>query len=710
MPVVRQAILAASVLGALAGCGASTEPTTNPVPTVTSVTGVAAVAGDTLVITVNGTGYVRASVVSVNDRPADTRYVNTRRLEARLFIGGAREVTVAVVVTNPAPGGGASDNRVLSWTTAPTPVPTVTSLSPAFAMVGEDSVVVRLTGSGFVKESVAYLQDFLIGNLALRVLSPTSATAIVRRPVLASQRAVSLVVFNPAPGGGESAPVKFEVRAPVPVLTALRQTSEVLGGASLALTVDGTGLMDSSVVQVNGTARATRRTGPGTLEATLSSADLADPGTLQITIATAGPGGGVSAALPFTVTAGVPALTVLPLRGGTALPQFPLAVHGQRFSRTSVMRWNGIDLPTTYQSGRRLLASVPAALASATGTASISVVTPGAGGGSSSSLPFTVRPFTAGPATSTSFSIRAQDLTYSDVTGTVFATVSAFDATYPDRLIEIDPNTFAVLRTVAIGTSLSAIAASDDGRLLYIGVNDQNAVRRVDATTLGPWLNLPLGTDTTFGGPVATNIAVIPGQPRSIVVSRRTRSPLGAPLGSVVFDDAVPRASAGTPGASGARLAFAGNDTLLYSYFASNGGSFSLYRHRVDASGLTQLGSVATIASTLWTAMGAGERIYGSDGTILDGESLAQVGFFARGASAVYADATLGRGYAMFSRRIEVFDLNSLVSLASVDVPQATAGPLALGPIARMVRCGSQCLAWTDNVRIVIARSSSFGP
>lgn len=71
-------------------------------------------------------------------------------------------------------------------------------------------------------------------------------------------------------------------------------------------------------------------------------------------------------------------------------PAFSLAVTGQGFVPASVVHWNGTGLPTTFQDGQHLLASVSAALAAVPGPVAVSVYSPAPGGCESNALTFQV--------------------------------------------------------------------------------------------------------------------------------------------------------------------------------------------------------------------------------------------------------------------------------------------------------------------------------
>ena len=90
----------------------------------------------------------------------------------------------------------------------------------------------------------------------------------------------------------------------------------------------------------------------------------------------ANPAPELSSVTPATARAGVP-LTI--------------ALAGAGFNAFSVVRWNGVDVPTVADNTTHLHADVPAGVI-ATGTAQVSVFNPLPGGGASAALPVTVLP------------------------------------------------------------------------------------------------------------------------------------------------------------------------------------------------------------------------------------------------------------------------------------------------------------------------------
>lgn len=93
---------------------------------------------------------------------------------------------------------------------------------------------------------------------------------------------------------------------PVPILTGLAPTSTTAGGAGFTLMLTGTKFVVASVVQWNGSPRATTLVTSSTLTAAITTIDLANAGTSSLAIQNPTPGGGISGAMVFTINPPLP--------------------------------------------------------------------------------------------------------------------------------------------------------------------------------------------------------------------------------------------------------------------------------------------------------------------------------------------------------------------------------------------------------------------
>src|SRR5215467_2544523 len=89
---------------------------------------------------------------------------------------------------------------------------------------------------------------------------------------------------------------------PVPLINApLLPDAAKPGGAGFTLIVNGTGFVSGSLVNWNGSARATTFVSASELTANILASDIANPGTASVTVVSLGPGGGTSNVAFFEV-------------------------------------------------------------------------------------------------------------------------------------------------------------------------------------------------------------------------------------------------------------------------------------------------------------------------------------------------------------------------------------------------------------------------
>ncbi|MGH3368539.1 MAG: IPT/TIG domain-containing protein, partial [Nocardioidaceae bacterium] len=313
-------------------------------------------------------------------------YVSATQLTATIPAADiAAAGTAQVTVFTPAPGGGASSPQTFTITN---PAPTLTGMSPSLAVAEGPSFALTVTGTNFLAASVVRWNG---AARATTLVSATQLTATIAAADIATAGTAQVTVFNPAPGGGASSPQTFTITNPVPTTAGLSPSLAGAGSPGFTLTVTGTNFVGSSVVRWNGAARSTTYVSATQLTATITAADIAAAGTAQVTVITPAPGGGTSNAQAFSITNPLPATTDLNpaflVAGGSG---FTLTVTGTDFVAASVVRWNGAARPTTDVSATQLTAAISAADIAVAGTATVTVVTPAPGGGTSNAQTFTV--------------------------------------------------------------------------------------------------------------------------------------------------------------------------------------------------------------------------------------------------------------------------------------------------------------------------------
>ncbi|RPI13947.1 MAG: hypothetical protein EHM60_07875 [Lysobacterales bacterium] len=267
-------------------------------------------------------------------------------------------------------------------------VPVITSLTPSNAAVGGPAFTLGVAGVNFAPGAVVAWNG---SDRPTTYESALRLTASIAAADITQAGTAQVTVRNPAPDGAVSAPVAFAIGNPVPTLASLDPGTATAGGPGFSLTVTGTGFMAGSVVAWNGSERPTTVVSATQLRATIAAADIANAGTVQVSVRNPAPGGGTSAAAPFAVAAPPPVLTAIEptvvAAGGTA---FTLTLRGSNFLDGAVARWNGQPLETTLRSSTELSAHVAAARLLTLGEVAINAVNPAPSVGASANLPLHV--------------------------------------------------------------------------------------------------------------------------------------------------------------------------------------------------------------------------------------------------------------------------------------------------------------------------------
>jgi len=176
----------------------------NLAPTVTSLSPASAMEGSQAqTLTINATNSVSALTVTYNAVAHTVTFVSPTELLSAS--DQAKADSFAVVVTNPAPGGGKSVAVDLN---ADSPTPTITILTPASVTAGAAAQTQTITGSSFVSTSTV-----IYNGVAHTVtfVSATEQKSTLRTTDEAKAGTYAAVGTNPAPGGGASNAKNFTV-------------------------------------------------------------------------------------------------------------------------------------------------------------------------------------------------------------------------------------------------------------------------------------------------------------------------------------------------------------------------------------------------------------------------------------------------------------------------------------------------------------------
>ncbi len=269
----------------LGGVGNNSAPTLSSFSPASSTVGAGA-----LTLTLQGSNFLSTSTVTYNGAAHPATYVSASALT--ITLSAVDQVTAgsyAVVVTNPAPGGGKSTLNFL----VNNPAPTLSSFSPASSTVGAGALTLTLQGSNFLSAStVTY-------NGAAHPATYVSASALTITLSAADQATAgsyAVVVTNPASGGGSST-LSFPVNTAAPVITSATTASGTVGASfSYQITAKNT---PTSYGAAGLPAGLTVSTGTGLISGTPTAA-----GTSTVTLSATNSTGTGTASLTLTITGG----------------------------------------------------------------------------------------------------------------------------------------------------------------------------------------------------------------------------------------------------------------------------------------------------------------------------------------------------------------------------------------------------------------------
>lgn len=349
--------------------------------------------GSALSVLLNGDGFVASSIARTNEAERETAFISNNQLRVTLLpedIAGAREISITV--SNPGEGGGVSNALslfIVQRAPGDNVKPSIFGLTPATVLVGRLPFALKLTGSGFARDSVVRIKG---QDRKTRFVSETQLEATVTAADLATVGEIPVLVYNPPPGGGASTELKLGVRKPNPVPHVGELSLEENASGGYTLTINGTNFLRDSEVRVNGSRRSATFVGATKFTVALSLQELAAAaGTLLVVVVNPPLGGGKSSPASLAITGiSIPAnrapslFSITPSVVAVGSPGFLLKASGSGFLSGSVLQLNGRALATTVVNSSQLTATVNASDLTRVARLEVRALNPDSGGEKSS--------------------------------------------------------------------------------------------------------------------------------------------------------------------------------------------------------------------------------------------------------------------------------------------------------------------------------------
>lgn len=371
--------------------------------------------GSSFVLTINGAGFVGdgGDIVRWNDSPRPNIWLSTTQLQVTvpasdIASGGIATITVTNAFAQPQ-----LTSAPASFTIS-NPTPNLANLSPNSRVAGSSAFTLTVNGANFVPASVVRWNG---SNRNTTFVSGTQLLASISASDVASPGNATVVVNNPAPGGGTSSSLSLSITIPrFTVVPNVLNFGDVIVGSTVSRTLT---ISNQEAVSVQLSA-STSAGSPYVVSPTTVS--LAPNGSATATIRFTPPAATSYDALASFLVPGAGGETVVSLsgRGVSSLLTFQYTVPGQ--TPVSVVSGGTIPLPSADVGGSSSIqfqvsnpGPPPASIAS---IGSNSALFPLA---NLPSLPQTLT-----PNGSLSFSIRFQPTAAGSASGTLSINNSAF--------------------------------------------------------------------------------------------------------------------------------------------------------------------------------------------------------------------------------------------------------------------------------------------
>jgi len=218
-------------------------------------------------------------------------------------IGGSANVGVAIADSpDPATAGSNLTYTITASNAGPDPATTVTVTDVLPVNVNHVSATPSqgtCSGTSTVTCNLGTIANGAQATVSL-VVQPTGTGAVTNTATVTTTSTDSVP-------GNDSATANTTVSTnAVPAIANLSPTTQAPGAGAFTLTVNGSGLVAGSVVNWNGAPRTTTFVSTSRVTAAILAGDILAAGTANVTVFNPAPGGGTSAATPFSIAAPPP--------------------------------------------------------------------------------------------------------------------------------------------------------------------------------------------------------------------------------------------------------------------------------------------------------------------------------------------------------------------------------------------------------------------
>ncbi|MDX6384781.1 MAG: hypothetical protein QOK48_2354 [Blastocatellia bacterium] len=278
-------------------------------------------------------------------------------------------------------------------------------------------------------------------------------------------------------------------------------------------------------------------------------------------------------------------------------------------------------------------------------------------------------------------SLATKDIVYDPVGARIYATVPS-SAANGNSIAQIDPFAGTLGASVFIGSEPGRLAISDNSQYIYAALDATATVRRFDIAAQTAGLEFPLGSDSFKGTYYVEDLAVLPGQPESIAVSRMYKSGSPRHAGVGVYDNGVRRATT-TATLSGSNvIESSASAATLYGY-NNESSEFGFRKMSISNSGVAVVSTTQGVISGFGVDISyANGLVYSTNGRVINPETATLLGSFPSivSGSLVVPDPGASRVYFLTGSgsstlTLKAFNLTTFLPTGSLSIPGVSGTP-----------------------------------
>jgi trimeric autotransporter adhesin len=385
-----------------------------------------------------------------------------------------------------------------------------------------------------------------------------SATTNFTASLAITQTGVTAAITIPLQGTGGN---------PFPTVTSLSPPTVYVNNPTTTITINGSGFLATSTASLTTYPNSTTITLPTTfvsatqIKVQVPDTDLSNQGQLNLYVTNPAPGGGTTSTSLQVISPepSISSTSPTSIVAGTASE--PIVITGQNFAAGATVQWNGTNIPATYLSSTQLQVQPTTAELASAAIIQLTVTNPSPG---------TISPATSFnltyPVTVTVLDLPANDLVWDPFAQLLYASMPSSYGVNGNSIAVINPTTGAVTGYFYAGSEPTKLALDSTSKFLYVGLNGDGAIQRLDLPGFTKDIVISLGNSTNNDGPnLAGAIAVSPTNADTIAVALNQNACCSGSGPLEFFTNATKLANSVTTPAIN-QIAFA-SGTTLYGYY-----------------------------------------------------------------------------------------------------------------------------------------------